>query len=382
MIPQVRLTKRVQTKDGLRYCPVVMARNGRILPDAVTVDRQEENHPEGCYYIDWYEKGKRRRLSVGKSAADALNKQRRKQAELNAVAEGVPIAPEPGEPTGRSLAAAIDQYIEETRLTKKKKTLAAYTTALHYFKESCSKFYLEDIERLDMLKFHAYLRDKKKQTPRSCWNKFSNVMSFLKAQGVSAGVKKNDWPRYTETEPEIYERAELAKLFAVCGEQEKLYFDFFLKSGMREQEVMYTCWSDVNFTKGTVTVSAKPLYGFTPKNYKGREIPLPSDLMAVLKAAKAKAAVGCPLLFPTSGCKPKNDFLDTLKARAKDAGMDPDNFWLHKFRATFATMHLATGVDLRTVQAWLGHTDMESTLRYLRPARSHAVRVKVDATFA
>lgn len=382
MIAQVRLTKRVQTKDGPRYCPVVMAQNGRVMPDMVTVDGREENHPEGAYYIDWYEKGKRRRQSVGKSAADAFSKQRRKQAELRAVDEGVTIAPEPGEPTGRSLTAAIDQYIKETRLTKKKKTLAAYTTALRYFKESCSKFYLEDIDRLDMLKFHAYLRDQKKQSPRSCWNKFSNVMSFFKTQGMNAGVKKNDWPRYVQDTPGIYEKAELAKLFSVCSEQEKLYFDFFLKSGMREQEVMHTFWSDVNFTKGTVTVSAKPVYGFTPKNYKSREIPLPSDLMAKLKAAKAKAAAGCPLVFPTSGCKPKNDFLDILKARAKDAGMDPDNFWLHKFRATFATMHLAAGVDLRTVQAWLGHTDMESTLRYLRPARSQAVRVKVDATFA
>src|ERR1035438_8848223 len=28
------------------------------------------------------------------------------------------------------------------------------------------------------------------------------------------------------------------------------------------------------------------------------------------------------------------------------------------------------GVDLRTVQQWLGHSDMESTMRYLKPSRS------------
>lgn len=378
----VRLSKRIKTAKGLRYCSVVVARNGRVQPDWVIVDGNEEHHPEGSYYIDWYEGGKRRRQSVGRSAANASARALRRQAELNAIAQGVSVALEQDAQEGRSLQAAINHYLEETRLTKKKKTLAAYTTALRYFKESCSKLYLEDLERHDMLKFHAYLRDEKKQTPRSCWNKFSNVMSFLKAQSVNLGLKKNDWPRYVEETPEVYEKAELEKLFAVCSEQERLYFDFFLKTGMREQEVMHTFWSDVNFTKGTVTVSAKPTFGFTPKNYKNREIPIPSNLVAVLKVAKTKAKADCPLLFPTSGCKPKNDFLDILKARAREAKMDPEQFWLHKFRATFATMHLAAGVDLRTVQAWLGHTDMESTLRYLKPARSHTVRAKVDATFA
>ena len=112
----------------------------------------------------------------------------------------------------RSLAAAVAEYLEETKLTKKPKTLAAYTTALAYFTESCPKLFLEDIERKDLLKFCAFLRDEKEQAPRSCWNKFANVMSFLKANGIRGLVKKNDWPRYTEEEPEMYEQEELDKL--------------------------------------------------------------------------------------------------------------------------------------------------------------------------
>ena len=153
-------------------------------------------------------------------------------------------------------------------------------------------------------------------------------------------------------------------------------------TGLREQEVMHTFWSDVNFVKGTLTVSVKREYGFTPKNYRGREVPIPSKLLDALRDAKTKAVVGCPLLFHTSGCKPKNDFLDVLKARAEGARLDPEQFWLHKFRATFATWHLQAGVDLRTVQQWLGHTDLESTMRYLRPAQGHTVKARVDATFA
>jgi integrase len=233
-----------------------------------------------------------------------------------------------------------------------------------------------------MLRFHAFMRDEKKQTARSCWNKFSNMMSFFKAQGISAGVKKNDWPSYVEETPETYEKAELDVLFAACDAQEKLYFEFFLMTGMREQEVMHTYWSDVNFKLNTVTVSAKTLFDFTPKMYKGREIPVPASLVESLRVAKAKAKLGSPLLFPTSGGKPHGDFLNILKARAKDAGLDVESFWLHKFRATFATWHLQAGVDLRTVQSWLGHTDLASTMRYLRPARGAGVQQKVNHTFA
>jgi integrase/recombinase XerD len=76
------------------------------------------------------------------------------------------------------------------------------------------------------------------------------------------------------------------------------------------------------------------------------------------------------------------NFLDDLKAVAERAGLKPENFYLHKFRATFATFHLWNGTDLRTVQSWLGHSDMESTMRYLKPSRSQATRDKVNTAFA
>jgi integrase len=281
----------------------------------------------------------------------------------------------------RSVAAAVRQFLEETELTKKPKTLSAYTTALNYFTESCRKLYLHEIDRHDLLKFSGFLREEKKQSPRSCWNKFANVMTFLKANGILGLAKRGDWPRYTEEEPEMYEQEELDKLFKACDAEERLWYEFFLMTGMREQEVMYTYWSDVNLSAATVRVSHKPDRGWTPKAYKEREIPIPAKLVKALKARKAKSDKTCTLVFPTAGCNPKLDFLDCLKASAERAKLDKDDFWLHKFRATFATRCLWAGVDLRTVQQWLGHSDMESTMRYLKPSRSQQTREKVNDIF-
>jgi integrase len=378
---EVNLTKRVQTPHGWRYCTVVLSANGRVKPDLVLVNGKQETHKEGAYYLEWHKGAKRVRLSVGKDPADASARRLRKEAELNAVNNGVSVVPD-GQNGNRSVAAAVADFLDETKLTKKPKTLAAYSTALSYFTESCHKLSLEDIDRRDLLKFHAFLRDDKEQAPRSCWNKFANVMSFLKAHGIRGLVGKNDWPRFTEEEPEVYEQEELDKLFAQCDPEERLWYEFFLMTGEREQEVMHTYWTDVNLTASTVRVSHKPDRGWTPKAYKEREIPIPVKLVKSLKAWKGKSDKSCSLVFPTAGCKPKLDFLDGLKDVAERAKLDTENFWLHKFRATFATWSLWAGVDLRTVQQWLGHSDMESTMRYLKPSRSQHVRDKVNEIFA
>lgn len=378
---EVNLTKRVQTPYGWRYGRLVFSANGRIKPDLAVVNGKQECHKEGAYYLEWREGSKRVRVSVGKDPADASARRQRKAAELNAVNHGIAVVPENGQNGRRSVAAAVAEFLDETKLTKKPKTLAAYRVALSYFLESCHKLHLEDLERRDLLKFCAFLRDEKEQAPRTCWNRFSNVMSFLKAQGIRGMAQKNDWPCYVEEEPEIYEDEQLGTLFAACDAEERLWYEFFLMTGEREQEVMYTYWTDINFKASMVRVSHKAERGWTPKAYKEREIPIPAKLATSLKAWMAKAEKTCDLVFPTSGCKVKMNFLDDLKAVAQRAEQNPEEFWLHKFRATFATRCLWAGVDLRTVQQWLGHSDMESTMLYLKPSRSQQVHDKVNEIF-
>jgi integrase/recombinase XerD len=162
---------------------------------------------------------------------------------------------------------------------------------------------------------------------------------------------------------------------------ERLWFEFFLKTGMREQELQHCYWSDINFAKCTVMVSNKPDFNWSPKAYKERTIPVPESLIASLKKFKDERLKDCALLFPTSGCRPKMDFLNCCKAITKRAGLDHETFWLHKFRSTFATTLLQSGIDVRTVPSYLGHTDMTSTLRYLKPAHGETAHQKINGAW-
>lgn len=377
---RVNLTKRVSIAGKDRYCPVVISGNGRVKPDWVVVDGKEDKFPGGAYYIDWTIDGKRKRASVGSDAAQALTRKLRKEAELRAESQGVTIVPQEELDKRRNLKTAAADYLKEIGLIKKKKTFQAYTTALEYFMESCRKTYVEDIERMDMLLYTVFLRDQKEQAPRSVRNKFENVMTFFKTLGITGIMRKGDWPKYVESDVETYEKEDLDLFFAACEPEELLWFQFFLMAGFREQEVIYRTWTDVNTVRGTISMRWKPEYNWTPKGYKEREVPVPTKLIVALEKVRPKKGRG--LIFHTSTGKPKFDFLDCSKAISKRAGLDPEDFWLHKFRATFATWHLWAGVDIRTVQEWMGHKDLKSTLRYLRPAQGKSVQAKVNATFA
>ena len=377
---ECNLTKRVLTANGWRYCAVALAANGRVEPDVVCINSHEKLHFEGAYYIEWREGSKRRRQSVGKNAQDAQAQRLRKEAELNAKNHGVVVAPKNGNHRV-TLGDAISAYLSETKILKRPATLSAYSLALRNFTESCTKNHLDQITGTDLVEFRKYLTDAE-LSDRTCHNRFEHVLSFLKANGIEKLVRKGDWPKFVQQEPESYEPEQLEKFFTACDEEESAFFQFHLMTGFRKKEVAYTAWSDVDLKSGVVRVTAKPEYGFRPKDWEEREVPIPDKLVATLKKW-AKKTPG-RFVFPTRNGTPRThrtQLLELCKAVAERAKLNPDDFWLHKFRATFATWALWGGVDLRTVQLWMGHSDMESTMRYLKPNRSQAVREKVNAMF-
>jgi integrase/recombinase XerD len=333
----VNISKRITTDKGSRFCAVVLATNGRVKPDYVVVDGKPEYHPEGAYYISWYEGNRLKRLSVGNDAGAASARRHRQEQILASRALGITVVD--GKKDGRLLVNAAADYLEEIGEQKKALTHTSYTTAINHFLASCSKQTLEEIDRADLLAYIVFL-SKRGMAAYSIHNRFSCVVSFLKAQGITGLVKKNDWPDFVQEEPEVYEREDLEKFFAVCEANEHLWFQFFLMTGMREQEVMYCSWRNVNFAQNTVAVKHNPEHYWTPKAYREREIPVPQRLMDELKKWRLQKRAGCDLLFPTKGCKPQARFFQSCKLVAERARLNPDQFWLHKFRATFATWHL------------------------------------------
>lgn len=380
--PTVHITKRVQTDAGWRYYPAVEAANGRLKADAVLVDGAERKFDSGTYCLEWREGGRRIRKSIGPDPTEALFAKGRKEAELAAIAAGIVVQPQQG--SADSLAASIKKFLSERE--NKPGTHSAYETALDYFQQSCKAPTAAHVTRDDLVAFVKYLRNVKtprgKLSARTIFNKANAVSIFLKAVGHPVKLQRGDRPKFTESDVETYEPEELTALWEACRtDDEKLLFQFFLQSGFRDQEVQHATYSDINFHAGTIAVREKPEYNWEPKTYAAREVPLPEPLLAALRERKKHAKNA--LIFPGRDGKPRINFYRALQlVVSRDESLNADNFWLHKFRSTFATTHLDNGISVVTVQAWMGHKDLASTMRYLRAARGPQVREKVNSAFA
>ena len=106
-----------QPQQQLRILPICF-----LLAHALGADfggSQEENHPEGSYFLEWWDRGERHREAVGPHAQDAAEKARIKQAELAAALNGIIPQPQIAEvtPERKTLAAALDAYKDYVRNT-------------------------------------------------------------------------------------------------------------------------------------------------------------------------------------------------------------------------------------------------------------------------
>jgi integrase/recombinase XerD len=169
-------------------------------------------------------------------------------------------------------------------------------------------------------------------------------------------------------------------LFRVSGDEHKTLWRFFLGTGFRESEVSVAEYTDLNADTRSISVTEKPYLGFKPKDCEKRSVPISDDLIAQLRVRKN----GSSLIFPKNG-RPDGHLLKRLKRAAFNGGLNCgkcmgqedrkavscadapvcEKWILHKFRKNFATDREARAAKARKIQKWLGHSSLETTLRYL-----------------
>ena len=168
--------------------------------------------------------------------------------------------------------------------------------------------------------------------------------------------------------PEILSRQELARLFAsACHDKARTFLQVAYGTGLRVSELCHLRPEHIDSHADRMCIRVEQ-----GKGAKDRYVPLADDVLAVLRGHWRTARPAGPWLFgalgnPSQPLNPKNAQRWYGGARAA-AGISKQG-GIHSLRHAYATHLLEAGLDLYSLQQWLGHSYVSTTMRYLHLAR-------------
>lgn len=284
---------------------------------------------------------------------------------------------------------AVAAYINDCKRRGVPEAAEQARVTLNEFVPLCHSSYVRWITREMVLDYHAMLR-KRGVSERTIANKHARVKTFLKFCKVDVSFMPPA-PRFESKLPTIYTPAQIKAIQGAADPYMRLMIDMALMLGLREQELTFAEWSDVDDHHAVFRVTGKPRRGFAIKDSEQREVPIPANLLTRLKAWH-KERPKSTLILGTKTDKPNGHLLRSLKRLAKSIDLNCHHCkgcegklgecreWsLHRFRRTYLTTLLRQGFDARTVQGFAGHSDLTTTLRYLKPASAKEMQTKMNA---
>jgi integrase len=210
-------------------------------------------------------------------------------------------------------------------------------------------------------------------------NKLLVVMHgvFRRAQSVwglpanpVAGVEK--YRQRSSVDIDVFSPEEVMALVrTAASEQDAAIFMTAAFTGLRRGELLALRWRDVDFAGWTVRVRASYSAGqlTTPKSGKVRSVPLAPEVGKALTRLGQRShwtsADDLVFVGETGGHLDGSALRRRYAAALSRAGLRPLRF--HDLRHTFGTRMIAKA-DIRRVQEWMGHADVQTTMRYLHYA--------------
>jgi len=172
------------------------------------------------------------------------------------------------------------------------------------------------------------------------------------------------------------------------GKTDRVLFMTAAMTGLRQGELLALRRRDIDWEARRIRVRRSYVRGHwgTPKSRRGsRSVPLAHRLAEELRDhfEQSRYRGDDDLVFghPDTGhVMDHSDLVRRYKAALKAGGVREVRF--HDLRHTFGTRMAAAGVPMRTLQEWMGHRDIKTTLIYADYAPSDGEGAMVDAAFS
>jgi integrase len=282
------------------------------------------------------------------------------------------------------------QWKPNAALALKKSSMRIYTSQLdtHIF-PALGSFPLSRIDRsvievcLSNLKRKGHATSTLRSVRATCSTVLQAAMERgLLAKNPAHGIRIREAD--TKKERRFYSPSQMRKLVSALPEPCRSVVLTAVLTGLRIGEILALRWKRIDLLRGTLEVAENYSCGefVTPKTKSSRRvIPISSSLSDVLKDLRGQSGQYLPddLVFKTSKGTPLNakNLYNRQLAPACDAIKEPRISW-HSFRHTHATLLGEVGGSLKTAQALLGHSDIETTLAVYTHAVPDAQRQAVE----
>jgi integrase len=391
---------------GWRRGAIITSKNGRVKDGFMTYNGVEYPTNNAKYQIRSYVGSKAIYTTVGtdleKAEAtlgrlNATNTLQSAQAKLG-------IIPEKRDES--TIETYRTQYLAEYARGKYSK-VRLYTVVVDTFcaqLAAAGKIMPAQIEQADVVA----LDDHWKATglaQYTCSTRYTTVRSFLSFCGLDPNkliktAKHKELKFKARPRPEEYTNEEVEKLIVASSDRHGLVWDCYFKLGLRDEELAFLEWRDIDWTGKTVTIRFKPKGSFAyapelewgPKDKDERVVPIPGSLLVKLvewRASNPKTR----FVVGTKNDRPDIKFLKALKSDWRRAGLncgecpgcikkqECGNAYLHKFRSSYLTRMFAF-CSPRDVMALAGHSEIETTMHYLCESKGVVRQNAVNAAFA
>ena len=284
------------------------------------------------------------------------------------------------------ILSLVKQYIASSRL--------AYETELHYhfvarlFVRDTKIVYVEDVTQKSLL--HWSKEVKKRNVEPISWNNYVRHFRILIAFAVCQGYLKDNpitgdiFERVYRQRPKTLRIAELHQIIAYLGSKKSIFKPtWFWKAlvrvlfytGMRRKQLVHLRWKDIDFDDRKITFDAH-----SSKTKVSWEIPLTTAAISELTKIQNETL---SVIGPDKDLSERYVFnirLFNTRYRCKDRMVEwtVTNFFnrlstvtgiqvsAHRLRHTVATQ-LAKEGKYKELQNLLGHSTMQTTMRYIHP---------------
>jgi integrase len=303
------------------------------------------------------------------------------------------------------------RYLRDDK-QRKRSTMADYSNVidhdlLPYFGEDTP---VEDIDThdVDALKDHLLTRVSHR-TAQKILVILHGVMARAKRKGWITVNPCEDAEKVTVKRTDDFNVLSVEQVHAVASEAaSELLRAVFLTAaftGLRMGELLALRWRHIDFASRILHVQRNYVEGEedTPKSHRRRSVPVSDQAVVVLEALSRREHFTGPddlvLCDEVGHHLDDNTVRDEFYAALERAGlshlryveppnhanpkgvMRDDPIVFHDLRHTFGTQCAARGIDLRKIQAWMGHADIQTTMRYLHYVPAHDDAARLTAAF-